>query len=121
VWAMHALMSLRSPVQLDIGAKRFRLANNATGVPIDEEFVWPKSSTGEDFTRPLELPSNCAWKLYSIEPITRPAIVRYPARGREVRIGFESDTHPQAYWGIWINTGGWVHHHHFAIEPTTGR
>jgi hypothetical protein len=26
-----------------------------------------------------------------------------------------------AYWGIWINTGGWGAHNHFAIEPTTGR
>ena len=26
-----------------------------------------------------------------------------------------------AYWGIWINTGGWAGHRHFAVEPTTGR
>jgi hypothetical protein len=26
-----------------------------------------------------------------------------------------------AYWGLWINTGGWCGHKHFALEPTTGR
>ena len=26
-----------------------------------------------------------------------------------------------AYWSLWINTGGWAGHKHFALEPTTGR
>ena len=24
-------------------------------------------------------------------------------------------------WGLWVNTGGWRHHKHIALEPTTGR
>jgi hypothetical protein len=56
-----------------------------------------------------------------MDKISTPAIVRYPSRARFVEINFASDDAVDAYWGVWINTGGWSAHHHFAIEPTTGR
>jgi hypothetical protein len=34
---------------------------------------------------------------------------------------YKSDDAMTAYWGIWISTGGWGTHHHFSIQPTTGR
>ena len=55
------------------------------------------------------------------EPIDGPAVVRYPSRGRSLRVEYASPDELPAYWGIWINTGGWAGHHHFAVEPTTGR
>ena len=42
-------------------------------------------------------------------------------RSRNVEIGYKSEDGLDAYWGLWINTGGWSAHHHFAVEPTTGR
>jgi hypothetical protein len=56
-----------------------------------------------------------------MEPIGGSAVVRYPSRGRGLRIEYHSPDELRAYWGIWINTGGWAGHHHFALEPTTGR
>ena len=65
--------------------------------------------------------------------------MRYPTRSRSVEITYSSGSggagvggddddsaaaaaeSVNAYWGLWINTGGWSAHHHFAIEPTTGR
>jgi hypothetical protein len=38
-----------------------------------------------------------------------------------LKIEYSSDDGMPAYWGVWINTGGWVTHRHFALEPTTGR
>ena len=56
-----------------------------------------------------------------MDKISTPAVVRYPSRSRHVEISYESDDGIDAYWGLWINTGGWSAHHHFAVEPTTGR
>jgi hypothetical protein len=69
------------------------------------------------------MPEGFGWKVYADAPIWQPAIVRYPDRGRQLRIDYISaaDTGPSAYWGIWINTGGWEGQHNLAIEPTTGR
>ena len=48
--------------------------------------------------------------------------MRYPSRGRQVEIVYSSDAAAAyAYWGVWINTGGWAGHKHVAIEPTMGR
>jgi hypothetical protein len=38
-----------------------------------------------------------------------------------LRVAYESDDGMSAYWGLWINTGGWAGNRHFAVEPTTGR
>jgi hypothetical protein len=34
---------------------------------------------------------------------------------------FHSEDAMAAYWGIWVNTGGWGAHRHFSVQPTTGR
>ena len=121
VWAMHALMSLTSPAELDFGQQRMRFLQVANSQTIQDEFAWPLAAGGEDFSKPLELPANSSWKMFSTEPISTPAVVRYPQRSRSVKIGFARDGDPKAFWGIFINTGRWLHHRHFALEPTTGR
>ena len=36
-------------------------------------------------------------------------------------MAYESEDGLPAYWGVWIDNGGWARHHHFALEPTSGR
>ena len=124
VWAAHALMALPAnvPVEIELGgAVPFRSSHDAEGKETGgKPFAWP-SLNGHDLGRPGTLPAKQAWKVFSIGSIDGPADVRYPSRGRRVRMTYESEAGLPAYWGIWINTGGWAQHHHFAIEPTTGR
>jgi hypothetical protein len=120
-WAMHSLMSLHSPVELEMPAGTFRLSHDHQMQRLDTPFTWPRTESGQDFSRPHNLPQKRGWKLFSTDPIAGPAIVRYPSRRRSLQIEYGSDDNLPAYWGLWINTGGWVTHHHFAIEPTTGR
>jgi hypothetical protein len=121
VWAAHGLMSLAAPVELDPGrGTEFRFSHDADGRERTETFQWPRASD-DDLSRPDALPPKRGWKVFSADPIAAPAVVRYPSRGRSVTIAYESEDQLPAYWGIWINTGGWAGHHHVAIEPTTGR
>ena len=122
VWAMHALLSLAQPVDITLPqGSAMRLSHDAAGNPLDETFAWPSAPTGEDFSRPAQLPGKRGWKLFSAEPIAAPAVLRYPGRSRSLELSYASEDGAQAYWGIWINTGGWAGHQHLALEPTTGR
>jgi hypothetical protein len=151
VWAMHALMSMSASVPVEIELANdapMRLSHDAGGHDLNKAFAWPKYSDECDFSKPQSLPPGRGWKLFSAQPIASPAVVRYPTRNRRLEVMFESaaataegsgvtptsasieeaedsltgaQSPTQAYWGVWINTGGWVRHHHFAIEPTTGR
>ena len=120
VWAMHALMSTKSPVELKLGEIGMTRSHLANGQDASGEFTWPHWDESHDFTEPTKLPADMGWKSFSQQPISAAAEIVYPARGRRATIAYESQQVP-AYWGVWINTGGWQHHHHFAIEPTTGR
>lgn len=122
VWASHPLMSMAAPVELDLPAGApFRFSHDAFGHEIDQPFAWPTTPRGDDLSRPAELVSKYGWKVFSANPIEGPVVVRYPARGRRVTVEYASADAMPAYWGIWVNTGGWGTHRHFAIEPTTGR
>jgi hypothetical protein len=121
VWAMHSLMSLHSPVTLELPGGGYRLSHDHQMNQLDEPFTWPITRSGADLSRPDDLPHRQGWKIFSADPISAPAVVRYPVRRRSLRIEYSSDDGLPAYWGVWINTGGWVTHRHFAIEPTTGR
>ena len=122
VWAMHSLMSIKSPVQLDVKTDgQFRYNHDAAGLDHQQIFDWPAVSTGMDASDPQSLPEREAWKMFSMEPISAPVTVRYPERGRLVSISYSSDDLLPAYWGIWVNTGGWAGNRHISIEPTTGR
>jgi|GEM_PF-733070 len=122
VWAMHALMSMTSPVEFDAGgAKAFRLSHGADGQPIDQAFDWPAAPGGEILWQPRALPPKRGWKSFCADPIQSPWVIRYPKRNRSVEIEYSSEDMLPAYWGIWINTGGWGGGEHFAIEPTAGR
>jgi hypothetical protein len=122
VWAMHALMSVASPVELDLGDRPlFKWSHDAQGTEFQQPFDWPRTFEGEDLSKPCELPPRRGWKVFSADRIESPLVVRYPTRSRTVRIEYSSEDGLASYWGIWINTGGWVAQRHFAVEPTTGR
>jgi hypothetical protein len=123
VWAQHPLMSMNSPVKIDIGRDDVSFRMNAGGdvADLNEPFTWPTSASGEDFSFPTTLPPKKAWKLYSADPIAEPFVIEYPKRSRKVTIEYTSEDGQRAYWGVWVNTGGWAQHHHFCVGPATGR
>ena len=121
VWAQHALLSMQSPVRIDMPAGRWRLSHDAQSIRFDQRFEWPAFPEGLNFVDPSELPAGGGWKLFSHQLIADPARVLYPQRKRSLAIHYESDVDLRAYWGVWINTGGWAGQRHFALEPTTGR
>ena len=149
VWAMHPLFAMPAPVEIHLSdGQPMRLSHDAASHDINRLFNWPRNEEC-DFSRPDQLPPQRGWKLFSGDPITSPMIVRYPTRRRQLEISYasgspdaideddeastsasaskttaaavESHTPVPAYWGLWINTGGWGRHRHFSIEPTTGR
>jgi hypothetical protein len=121
VWALHSLMSMVQPVELSVDQSRFRLSHDATGSRIDTEFTWPSTAPGENLSNLESLPPKRSWKSFSADAIESAFLVSYPARKRSLRIEYKSEDGMPAYWGLWINTGGWAGNRHFAIEPTTGR
>jgi len=116
VWAQHALFALDQDVEIELGDLGMRGSHSHTGEPLNDDFYW---SDDHPFRRPNALPKDLGWKLFSKSKIPSPAAIRYPMRGRTLTIAYSSNDVP-AFWGVWINTGGWGHHHHFAIEPCTG-
>jgi hypothetical protein len=121
VWAMHCLMSIAQPVELSVDQSAFRWSHDAEGRRFDTQFNFPALTPEENLAQPNTLPPKRSWKLFSTEPITRPFMVDYPSRKRTLKIQYESDDGLPAFWGVWINTGGWNGQRHIAIEPTTGR
>ncbi len=123
VWAMHSLMAMNLPIQFDFPrGGPFRYSHDATGTEYQQPFDWPQIAADQNITRPDQLPAKRGWKVFSLDPIESPLTIRYPSRNnRSVQIEYSSEDSQAAYWGIWINTGGWSGHKHFAVEPTTGR
>lgn len=121
VWAMHALLSSKVPATLDLGGPL--TLRRSHGVAFDGkpgDFTWPMAFPDTDLSQVANLPAEQSYKAFTHDPIAGPGIVKYPTRNRSVRIEFESDV-IRAFWGVWVNTGGWQHHQHFALEPCTGR
>ena len=122
VWAMHALLSMNSPVEVSLPEIPYQLNHDGKGREIQKPFSLSEAGELRNLARPDTLPPNQAWKIFSSEPISGPVIITYPRReGRTLTLEYASEDQLKAYWGIWINTGAWEGHHHFAIEPTTGR
>jgi hypothetical protein len=122
VWSMHSLMSMLSAVQLDVANNHpFRFSHDEAGVDHQQPFDWPNISPGVNVSDFSQLPDRRGWKMFSLDPIESPLKVRYPTRNRSLSIEYTSEDSQPAYWGIWINTGGWAGNRSFAIEPTTGR
>jgi hypothetical protein len=123
VWAFHPLMTMGVPVEIDLpGNPRFRWSHDETQHEIQQEFAWPVTEEeGDNLSKPNELAPKRGWKVFSCLPITRPIAIHYPSRKRHATIEYKSEDGMAAYWGIWISTGGWGTHHHFSIQPTTGR
>jgi hypothetical protein len=121
VWALHSLMSMAQPVEFRVEQSAFRWSHDFEGKRIDAAFTWPKGVENEDFSRPDSLPPKKGWKLFSNDPIQSAFVINYPTRRRSLRVEYESADKLSAYWGLWINTGGWAGNRHFAAEPTTGR
>jgi hypothetical protein len=124
VWAQHPILTIAKPPQIaltkDAGTS-FRFSHVSGAVPVDQPFEWPRLADGLDLSQPANLPAGQTWKVYSNDPISSPLTVNYPSRGRALELEFSSESGLAAYWGIWINSGGWGGHQHFAIEPTAGR
>jgi len=121
VWAAHGLMTSTIPVEIELAhAPLFRLNHIHDGTEINQTFEWPMLPDG-DASKLAGLPTRRGWKVFSTEPIESEVTVRYPTRGRTVQIAYDTEDDQPAFWGIWINNGGWNNHRHFAIEPTTGR
>ena len=125
VWAQHALLAMGGPAELRVEPGAFRLSHDAKGTDIQRPFRWggevPEGL--QRLERPDALPAGGGWKIFGTEPISAPVVVGYPSRegGRTLTVSYASEDGMPAYWGIWINTGGWAGHRHFAVEPTTGR
>lgn len=110
VWALHALLSMQAPATIEIDP-----------MPLTNGHTWP-SLDGKTRGDSIDtLPDGASWKIETTRTIDQPAIVRYPTRKRSLVIDYASDDGVSAYWGIWLNTGGWEGQRHFAIEPMTGR
>ncbi len=121
IWAQHALMSMTSPVEIVLPkSSPMTWSLDAALKNVDKPFTWPKLGN-DDLSQPNALSSGRGWKLFAADPIAEPAVIKYPRRRRQLTIEYSSDDGLAAYWGIWINTGGWAQHKHFALEPTTGR
>ena len=121
VWAPHALLSAEAPVELSIDSPpAFRWSHDGGGNEVQRPFDWPTPEEGVDLSRPASLPGKRAWKAYSVGPAKRPARVLYPTRGRSLGIQYASED-VTAYWGVWVNTGGWGGHRHVSVQPTAGR
>src|SRR5690606_40606966 len=86
-----------------------------------QKIAWPKQDDQLDFSRPDRLPEQGCWQLYSRAPLTTPAIVRYPQRGRQLEISVLAEEGPDMYWGIWLNQGGHDKQKNFSIQPAAGR
>ena len=125
VWAQHALLAMNSAVELKLNRGRYRLSHDAKGTDLQQSFEWGGQVPAglETLDRPSTLPAGGGWKIFSTDPIGGACVVAYPDRGdrRQLTIDYRSEDGLPAYWGIWINTGGWAGHRHFAVEPTTGR
>ena len=124
VWAQHPILSVApSPqITLDGGASRaFRFSHSTGAVPVDQPFEWPALQGNLDLSKPADLPAGATWKVFSQDPISTPLTVNYRSRGRALRMEYDSGSGLAAYWGMWMNSGGWGGHRHFAIEATTGR
>lgn len=119
VWAQHALLSLESPATIDLpGVTEMRWSHDAAGREVQRPFCWPTIDGEGDLSNPSDLPV-AGWKVFAQTPIAAAARLKYPQRRRALSISYAGDV--PAYWGIWINTGGWNHQRHVALEPTTGR
>jgi hypothetical protein len=124
VWAQQAMLAMTAAeIEIPEAEARpaFRWSHDADGTDIDSTFRWPVVGEGMDVSRPADLPQRAGWKVYSLGAVDSPAVVSYPARGRGLRITYASDDGLAAYWGLWINTGGWATQKHFSVQPTTGR
>ena len=125
VWAMHALMAMNTTVEFFWPDRPFRLSHDANGTDIQRVFTFGENEPPDlaSLDHPSDLPAGGGWKLFSMEPIDAPFVVGYPTRdsSRRLSIAYRSPDELPAYWGVWLNTGGWAGHRHFAIEPTTGR
>jgi hypothetical protein len=121
VWAQHALLAMNTPVELSLAERRFRLSHDAKGNDIQRPFEWDDPNDELRLLgQPGRMPAGGGWKAFSLDAIASDAVVRYPERGRRLAISYSAENSP-AFWGVWINTGGWAGHRHFAVEPTTGR
>jgi hypothetical protein len=121
VWALHPLLGMEKPVELKLPTGSYRFSHDAEGKAFDSTFEWPNVQESENLARPNLLPHKRGWKAYSTDPIAASGAVIYPERGRQLRFEYGSESDLPAYWGVWINTGGWAAQRQLSVQPTIGR
>lgn len=121
VWALHPLLGMEKPVELKLPAGTYRFSHDAEGRVFDFNFEWPCIQENEDLSHPNTLAAKCGWKAFSNDPIAAPGVVVYPERGRQLSFEYGSKSDQRAYWGVWINTGGWAAQRQLSVQPTIGR
>jgi hypothetical protein len=134
LWCAHLLMAMSAPVELQLPGGAWTIdhgtTDHATEGDAPKAFDWPQITPQVDLSRPALLPEKAAWKVFCGSPIAQPAVIRYPSRRRRITLEYDARESrdderviggPAAYWGVWVNTGGWGAQRHFGVEPTTGR
>jgi hypothetical protein len=120
VWAMHVMFAMDQPVELRPPGGGYRWSHDAESKVMDREFQWPNVDSATDLSHPQTAPPKQGWKSFSNAPIQEKGSLIYPIRKRQVQIAYDGDGAPAAYWGVWVNTGGWASHKQMAIQPTIG-
>ena len=113
VWMPHALLSIASPLSIDLGP--VEMLGDAS------ERVWPELADGLTFTQSDALPPGGIWKRHGVRAIQAPALIGYPQRKRQLMISYSSDSKLPAYWTAWLNTGGSAGQTNVAVVPAIGR
>jgi hypothetical protein len=109
-WSPSLLLSTASPIELALA-----------DAPMAGGFLWPQVDAGTRFTTFDALPTGQAWSLLSDAPLTTPAVVRYPQRGRQLAISYDSDDALRAWWTINLDTGTLAGNRHVSVAPITAR
>jgi hypothetical protein len=121
-WSQHALLSRETAIELSLNSgSPWRRSHDHLGNDLPRDFAWPLVASGEDLSKPERLPAGRGWKVFSQGPIDAPAMIHYPVRKRILKMEYVSDDALPAYWGLWINSGGYKGIRQIALEPTHAR
>ncbi|HEX8340235.1 MAG TPA: DUF5107 domain-containing protein [Tepidisphaeraceae bacterium] len=110
LWSPSLLLSTLSPIEL-----------NLSDAPMAGGFLWPQIDAGTRFTTFDALPPGQSWSLLSDAPLSTPAGVRYPARGRRLLIAYDSADSVAAWWAVLLDTGLLAGSRYVSVAPITAR
>ncbi len=85
VWALHALMGMNEPVEIDVQSGAWFFSHAADGSPVHKDFDWPIVESGADLSQPATLANRRSWKVFSQNAINSAATIRYPRAAQRKR------------------------------------